>query len=427
MFNPYSGVKTSILLLDRNLAKRTDEVLFVKVENDGFDLGAQRRPIEPNDLPDALKAVETWKKIQKAQKETIAHAVSRKRLLESPDCNFSGDRYRPIIARGSGKWPMLKVGDVCTQILSGGTPSTKVPGYWKGDIPWITSADIQGLKEVQPRKHITREAIKHSATNLIPADNVVVVTRVGLGKILLNPFDLCISQDSQGLVVDRNRISPAYLAYVLSREVLKFKENSRGSTIQGVVKSQLAELEIPLPPLAEQERIVAELEGYRKIIEGARQVIANYKPTIKLDPTWPRARLGDVTQVNRSSVDPAERYGEAEFVYIDISSVENEIGKISFAGRVRGHAAPSRARRVVMKGDVLLSTVRPNLKAFAYFDEGPENVVASTGFAVLTPHPNKVFGRFVWHLLFEEQVLSQMPHSSLISACQHLRLLLLKY
>src|SRR3990172_4053871 len=108
VFNPYSGVKTSILFLDRNLAKRTDEVLFVKVENDGFDLGAQRRPIEPNDLPDALKAVETWKKIQKAQKETIAHAVSRKRLLESPDCNLSGDRYRAIAVRGSGKWPMMK-------------------------------------------------------------------------------------------------------------------------------------------------------------------------------------------------------------------------------------------------------------------------------------------------------------------------------
>ena len=293
VFNPYSGVKTSILFLDRNLAKRTDAVLFVKVENDGFDLGAQRRKIDGDELPEALKAIVAWKQSQKAPKEEIAHAVSRKRILEAPDISLSGDRYREVAALHS-QWPIVKVSDVCKQILSGGTPSTKIAKYWDGDIPWITSADIQGMNEVTPRKRITREAIEHSATNLIPADNIIVVTRVGLGKVLLNPFDLCISQDSQGLVVDRNRVRPAYLAYVLSQEVLRFKENSRGSTIQGVVKSQLAEIKIPLPPLVEQERLVAELEGYRRVIESARQILAHYKPTLRLDAKWPTAELGSI-------------------------------------------------------------------------------------------------------------------------------------
>ncbi len=299
VFNPYSGVKTSVLFLDRDFAKRTDEVLFVKIENDGFDLGAQRRPVAADDMPQALKTQLAWKANQKAQGEGIAHAVSRKRLLESPYYNFLGDRYRPSATRRNGQWPVAKVGELCIQILSGGTPSTKIPKYWNGEIPWITSADIQGLREVQPRKFITRAAIEHSATNLIPADNVVVVTRVGLGKVLLNPFDLCISQDSQGLVVDKKQIRGDYLAHMLSREVLKFKNTSRGSTIQGVVKSQLAEIEIPLPPLPEQERLVAELEGYRKIIEAARQILARYKPNLHIDPKWPMVRLEDVCQIKR--------------------------------------------------------------------------------------------------------------------------------
>ncbi|MGH9429036.1 MAG: restriction endonuclease subunit S, partial [Terriglobia bacterium] len=290
-----------ILFLDRNLAKQTNEILFVKVENDGFDLGAQRRPIEGSDLTGALRIMDSHKKGQQTEENKMAHIVRRKRILESPDVGLSGDRYLQVSVRANGKWPMVKLGDVCTQILSGGTPSTRVPGYWKGDIPWITSADIHGLKEVQPRKYITREAVEHSATNLIPADNVVVVTRVGLGKVLLNPFDLCISQDSQGLVIDRKQISSAYLAYVLSQEVLKFKDNSRGSTIQGVVKSQLAELEIPLPPLEEQERIVTELEGYRKVIEGARQVLAHYKPTIRIDPKWPIKKVAQLCELVRGS------------------------------------------------------------------------------------------------------------------------------
>jgi len=99
VFNPYSGVKTSILFLDRNLAKRTYEVLFVKLENDGFDLGAQRRPIEKNDLPEALRILKDWKvktAMQGVPKETNAAekglflSVARKPLLESPDINVGG-------------------------------------------------------------------------------------------------------------------------------------------------------------------------------------------------------------------------------------------------------------------------------------------------------------------------------------------------
>ncbi len=370
MFNPYSGVKTSILFLDRNLAKRTDEVLFVKVENDGFDLGAQRRPIDKNDLPEALKILIGHKEVQKTQENGISLCVPRKRLLDSADCNLSGDRYRKVAVRADGKWPVLKVGDVCTQILSGGTPSTKVPGYWKGDIPWITSADIQGLNEVRPRKHITREAIKHSATNLIPADNVVVVTRVGLGKILLNPFDLCISQDSQGLVVDRNRIRPAYLAYVLSREVLKFKENSRGSTIQGVVKSQLADLEIPLPPLDEQERIIAELDGDRKVIEGARQVLANYKPTIKIDPEWPVVKLGEACESIMDGTHFSPKSAPSgDYLYITAKNIkENRLDLTDVAYVTKEDHKAIYERCPILKGDVL------------YIKDG-----ATTGIAVVNP------------------------------------------
>jgi len=374
VFNPYSGVKTSILFLDRNLAKRTDEILFVKVENDGFDLGAQRRPIDKNDLPEALRLLIGHKQAQKTEESGMALLVSRKRLLENSDCNLSGDRYRPIIARGSGKWPVLKVGDVCTQILSGGTPSTKVPGYWKGDIPWITSADIQGLKEVRPRKHITREAIKHSATNLIPADNVIVVTRVGLGKILLNPFDLCISQDSQGLVVDRNRISPAYLAYVLSREVLKFKENSRGSTIQGVVKSQLAELEIPLPPLDEQERLVAELESYRKVIEGARQVIANYKPTIRIDPKWPIKSLAEIASLEYGFTASARDAGDARFIRItDIT----QDGRLCESGEKFINLNKEARPYLLKQNDVLVARTGATYGKTLLFDSDETAVFAS--------------------------------------------------
>ena len=107
---------------------------------------------------------------------------------------------------------------------------------------------------------ITEEAIRESATKLVKKGNVIVVTRVGLGKLFRNDFDVCISQDSQGLIV-KDAVNADYLVYVLKDRVENFKKVSQGSTIQGVTKGQLSEIQIPLPPLEVQREIVAEVEG----------------------------------------------------------------------------------------------------------------------------------------------------------------------
>lgn len=158
-------------------------------------------------------------------------------------------------------WEWIKLGDVCEKVVGGGTPSTKKPEYWQGDIPWITSADINGLKDIRIRKHISQHAILDSATNLLPKGGIVVVTRVGLGKIALTDRDLCFSQDSQGLIVNQNKITTGYALWCLSDTVQIFKYNNQGTTISGVTKKQLIDLQIPLPPLPEQHRIVAKIEA----------------------------------------------------------------------------------------------------------------------------------------------------------------------
>ena len=108
---------------------------------------------------------------------------------------------------------------------------------------------------------------------------MIVVTRVGLGKLFRNDFDVCISQDSQGLIVS-NGVNADYLTYVLKERVENFKKISQGSTIQGVTKKQLAELQIPLPPLEVQREIVAEIEGYQRVIDGSRTVIERFEKKI---------------------------------------------------------------------------------------------------------------------------------------------------
>jgi type I restriction enzyme, S subunit len=117
-------------------------------------------------------------------------------------------------------WVKSTVGEIY-DIIGGGTPSTNISEYWNGDIPWITSADIYGVKDIRPRKKIDTIAIQYSATNLVPEGSLIVVTRVGLGKVALAKKPICFSQDCQALVGNKIFVYPDYSLYYLS-QVFRF-------------------------------------------------------------------------------------------------------------------------------------------------------------------------------------------------------------
>jgi len=99
VFQPYSGVKTSILLMDKGLAKKSDSILFVKIENDGFDLGAQRRPNGKNDLPEAVHSIINYKlgimngDIFDTENNSNVLVVAKEKIENNGDWNLSGVRY----------------------------------------------------------------------------------------------------------------------------------------------------------------------------------------------------------------------------------------------------------------------------------------------------------------------------------------------
>jgi type I restriction enzyme M protein len=116
IFNPYSGVKTSILLMDRQLAKKCDSILFIKIENDGFGLGAQRREQAGSDLPDAVNVISDYVKAARAgklegfktkEKPCGALLVKKEKLAENEEYVLTGERYRPTVKRAKQKWPMV--------------------------------------------------------------------------------------------------------------------------------------------------------------------------------------------------------------------------------------------------------------------------------------------------------------------------------
>ncbi len=305
VFNPYSGVKTSILILDRALAKRAQTVGFFKVENDGFGLGAQRRPIDKNDLPLALGEVRDYLARLRAG-EPVADwqpemglIVEKARIAANGEYNLSGERYREA-ATTNHSFPLVYLGDAgLFRIESGGTPNTGVEEYWDGGIPWATLVDLPATNFISQitatQRTISEQGLQNSSAKLIPANSVIVSTRATIGRIAINRVPIATNQGFKNVViVDAGRAIPEYIALALTRLVPTMQVWATGGTFAEISKSKFSELQIPLPPLDVQREIVAEIEGYQKVIDGARQVVENYRPRIAIDPAWPEMELGEV-------------------------------------------------------------------------------------------------------------------------------------
>lgn len=315
VFQPYSGVKTSILILDKALARQSSHIAFFKIAHDGFNLGAQRRPIDKNDLPQAaaeigeylrrLRARETVEPapVGSGQSEgfrpTLGLVVPKERIAANGDYNLSGERYRDGTARNHA-FPLVSIGDASLfRVESGGTPKSDVDAYWNGGILWATLVDLPAsnfITEItSTQRTISEQGLRESAAKLIPANSVIVSTRATIGRIAINRVPLATNQGFKNVVItDAQRVLPEYVALALTRLVPTMQAWATGGTFAEISKSKFCELEIPLPPLEVQQEIVAEIEGYQKVIDGARAVLDHYRPHIPIHPDWPMVALGEV-------------------------------------------------------------------------------------------------------------------------------------
>jgi len=121
---------------------------------------------------------------------------------------------------------------------------------------------------------------------------------------------------------------------------------------------------------------------------------------------WKIVRLGDVAEINKESKDPSKEIPNDKFIYIDIESIEGGRGVIKTVKEIIGKNAPSRARRVIYSDDIIMSTVRPYLKAFAMIPKKYNNQICSTGFAVLSCK-EEILPYYLLHTLFSKMVIAQ--------------------
>ena len=385
VFAPYSGVKTSILLFNNELAKTSKEILFVKIESDGFDLGAQRRISTKNDLPTALDVLNKWNTGKKIENK-LAVYVEKSKIAENGEYNLSVERYRIATDYTNAKWPMVKLGDVC---------------------------------DVYQPKTITSNEIKESGTYKVFGANGVIgyfdeynheeaevaVTCRGAtcGTVNFTEPRSWITGNAMVIKPKENNLNKRYLYFLL-------RDTDLSSVITGAAQPQitgsaLKPFLIPLPPLEIQEQIVAELDGYKGIIAGAKQISESWKPVIDIDPTWEQVKFDDYIFFQEGPGIRNWQFTDKGIKLLNVKNISN--GEIDLSNSNKYISTEEFEKKykhfLVEDGDIILASSGATYGKNAYFRNSGYPVMVNTSNIRLHPKDrNKIMQGYIKLILDSE-------------------------
>ncbi len=174
------------------------------------------------------------------------------------------------------KWKKVKLGDVVEKIIGGGTPSKAQTSYWNGDIAWVTVKDMNDgeYSLMNTQEKITREGLENSSSNLIVSGNIIISTRMGLGRCFINKVDMAINQDLKA-IFPNEKIDKKFLLWVIASKAEEIISMGSGATVMGVRLEQLRDLDVFMPKSKkEQQKIADVLSGYDDLIEVNNRRIA---------------------------------------------------------------------------------------------------------------------------------------------------------
>jgi type I restriction enzyme M protein len=392
VFMPYTGVKTSILVLDRTTAKRKSSVLFSEIKHIGVSLGVKRTVSEHNDLPTVLHDYRAF--YEGGELSRCSWLTCRKEILAN-DCNLTGSHYRPAIVNGDTR--LVTVADVCT-ITKGISSSTTTPS---GPYPLILTA-------AQP---------KTSASFQLdgPAVCVPLISSLGHGKAALHRIHLARGKFAlANLLValqpkDESELDAGFLFHALDMKRADIAALMRGAANVSMKPVDIAKFEIPLPPLEVQKEIVAEIEGYQKVINGGRAVLDHYRPHIPIHPDWPIPTFENapfqIIDGDRGTNYPSKEdfSPSGHCLFLNTKNVRSDgfkFDELEFISVVKDNAL---RKGKLERGDVLLTT-RGTIGNTAIYDASVEfeHIRINSGMLIFRPDATKLSSSYLF-LFFQSE------------------------
>lgn len=366
VFQPYSGVKTSIIILDKSIAKRSNTIAFFKVDNDGFGLGAQRRAIVKNDLPTVAAELAEYlgrlRRHESVEELRLSHGliVPKEKIAENGDYNLSSERYRESDTVNY-KWPKVELGTVARLIngraykqeellAEGPTPVLRVGNFFSNR-GWYYS-DL----ELEPDKYC-------NPGDLLFAWSASFGPRIWDGPRAIYHYHIWKVEPTEA-------IDKMFLFHLLAADSENIKSEGHGIAMLHATKGGMEKRKFPLPPMEVQKEIVAEIESYQKVIDGARAVLDNYRPHIPIDTEWPMVTLGEVCNLIGGGT-PSKQ----DETYWQNGSVKWISSKhIGYQGRIKGYEliTPKAVIETSTKFAPMNSTIiitRVSVGKFAFADD----------------------------------------------------------
>lgn len=382
LFQPYSGVKTSILLLDKSLAKKTNKILFVKIEDDGFSLGAQRKELTTSDLPDAANFIKQYiTAIRNADFATIdfdnlplnSLVVEKSKVIQNDDYNLSIDRYKIQSTLKLTKHVQISIGDIC--LLGRGRVISKTdidanPGEYPVYSSQTTNDGIFGYLNTFD---FDGEYVTWTTDG---ANAGTVFYRKGK----FNCTNVC---GTLKLKKDVSEVNMKFLALILNNVAYKYVIQVGNPKLMNNV---MAEIKIPLPPLSIQQEFVSKIEQYEKIISGAKQILGSYKPVIDIKPEWEIFELGKITEVKDGTHD-SPSYLDTGIPFLTQKNITTNgisFEEIKFISEEDHDKFYKRSN--VALGDILISMIGANRGMSCIVDDSRIFSIKNVG--LIKPSPN---------------------------------------
>jgi len=286
VFNPYSGVKTSILIIDK--LKKSDQIFYLEVNNDGYSLTTNRTQISESDLPNILNEI----KSQKIKKENYIaieeiNDDNNYKLTKTKEINVDSD------------YQLVPITDIAFFQEGPGILSKE---YRENGYPIVNVKCVQdGYLKLDDTKFVGEEIANGKWNHFkVEKDDILFTTSGTIGRVSkVRSEDLPLLMNTSVVrfrTLDENKLINNFLYIVLRSQ--KFKEEllsfQTGSAQKNVGPTHIKKIKIPLPPLEKQQEIVDEIEQYQKVIDGARQVIDNYKPTFSTEENSKDVEIGEL-------------------------------------------------------------------------------------------------------------------------------------
>jgi type I restriction enzyme S subunit len=327
-------------------------------------------------------------------------------------------------------WKTYKLGELCTNITSGGTPNTRNLEYYNGNIPWLKTQEVNFNKIYDTETKITELGLKNSSAKIIPKNNIIIAMYgATAGRLAINKIPLSTNQACCNLTVNHYKADYRYIYYNLFSRFDRIADMAIGGAQQNLNSGMIKNLDIQLPPLQEQQSIASILSAIDDKIENnlainktlEEMAMALYKHWFVdfgpfQDGEFVESELGlipkgwKVKRLDEIAYKRAESYnfkGKEKVVFVNTGDVLE--GSFMHNNYMDVEDLPGQAKKAIYPEDILYSEIRPGNKRFAYVDFDSHYYVVSTKFMVIRNN-DLVNNRLLYRILTREETIAEFQN-----------------